>query len=105
MIFVVGVGMSWMLEAEGLIHSPRPADALQFYLWVIGDLFFCANGVWACYWPLSFQRRYIPQLRSMQEDALSKGAKKRLVISGKCWGAALILVSSYLTHLIGVAAL
>ena len=104
LIFAAGVGLFYTLEAKGVIHSPHSVDALQFCLSALGAFFFGANGVWACYWPISFQRRYIPQLRNIKPDTLSDEAKHTLAISGKCWGAAMILLCSYLVHLIGVAA-
>jgi hypothetical protein len=93
-----------MLETTGVIHTQHSPDALQFWLLVIGACFFGANGIWACYWPISFQRRYIPQLRRLQRSALSKETERKLAVFGKCWGIVLILLCSYLVHIIGVAA-
>lgn len=104
-IFATGVGFFYELESQGVIHSPRPPDVLQFWGLVVGACFFAANGIWACYWPVSFQRRYIPQLRRIRRDALTREAEQKLEVSGKCWGIAFLLLCSYLVHIIGVATL
>ena len=105
MIFAVGVGFFYMLESKGVIHSPRPSDALQFWGLVAGACFFAANGIWACYWPISFQRLYIPQLRRVRRDVLPERAERTLAVSGRCWGIAFLILCSYLVHIIGVTTL
>lgn len=103
-IFITGIGFFYMMEAGGVIHTHRPPDRLQFWLLGIAACFFGANGVWACYWPISFMRRCIPQLGRMQGSALSEEAERTFSTFGKCLGVVLILLCSYLVHVIGVAA-
>src|SRR6266700_3969751 len=79
-IFVTGIGLFYFLEAKALIHSPRLADGLPLYSAAIAACFFGANAVWACYWPISFQRAYIPQLRRVQTGDLSREAKRTLAL-------------------------
>lgn len=57
----------------------------------------------SCYWPISFQRCYIPQLRHVSEDALSDETKQKLAMSGKCWGVVFILLCSYLVYVTSAA--
>ena len=59
-IFAVGVGFFYELERIGVLHPLRQREALQFYSLVFATLFFAVNGVCACYWPITFQRVFIP---------------------------------------------
>lgn len=100
-IFAAGVGLFHLLGTGAAIHSPHFTGAFQFYSLLFAAFFLGANGVWACYWPISFQRIYIPKLRHVQEVDLPAKTKRIFVICGRSWGVLLLLASAYLVHILG----
>jgi hypothetical protein len=102
-IFATGVGFFYELGRSGVLRKLHPANTLQFYLLVFAALFFAVNGVGACYWPVAFQRVYIPRLRHVRDVDLSPKTKKMLVMFGKCWGVLFLITCSYLVHVLNAA--
>src|SRR5258708_17600596 len=66
-IFASGVGLLHVLSTSGAIHTPQPRDTFQFCSMVLASIFLGANGIWPCYWPISFQPVYLPQLRRVHQ--------------------------------------
>jgi len=99
-IFGTGTGFFYELGRLGVLRPFHPADALQFYSLVVATFFFALNGVSACYWPIAFQRVYIPRLRLVREADLSPKSGRILAIFGKCWGVLLLLTCSYFVHVL-----
>ena len=102
-IFATGVGFFYELGRSGVLRTLHPTSTLQFYLLVFATLFFAVNGVGGCYWPVAFQRVYIPRLRHVRDADLSPKKKKMLVMFGKCWGVLFLITCSYLVHVLNAA--
>ena len=97
-IFAIGVGLFHVLRSSTSIHVPQSRGAFELCSMVLAAAFLGANGIWACYWPISFQRVYIPQLRCVEELDLSPKAAHRLAILGKSWGVVFLLACSFVVY-------
>jgi len=103
-IFALGIGLFREIGRRWQLGGLTSTDPVQFYMGGICVVFFAASGIVACFWPLPFMRRIFAPLRKVPESRIDPKSLKTITVASKVIGVILLLFSTYMIHLIVIAA-